>query len=291
MRAARNRPLSGATVSYGLLKIKENPTAEEVCRFEDVSLVLRTSNGTWRTTFRQRMSDVDAIALDLLQHRYPQDAHVQVQDRGASNCLTSAEWAKKLFLLFPHATLEASDRLLHLLHIALAGERAYIIEPEGEPLQYLHPPFVVFLGYINPYRYPLRRLIAGVIKRSFRKLDLPKQCSAYRVDQICCIHPEAKSLRNIDSRFQICTRSVFAESPGMDVLRTMNILNRNYFPRERLLEGANAAFRSLKPGGLWIVGRTLENQTNHATFFRRTEKKWEAITRIGNGSEIEELIS
>lgn len=79
MRAARNGPLSGATVSYSLLKIKENPTAEEVCRFEDVSFVLRTSNGIRRTTFRQRMSDVDATALELIQHRYPQDAHMQVQ--------------------------------------------------------------------------------------------------------------------------------------------------------------------------------------------------------------------
>jgi hypothetical protein len=71
----------------------------------------------------------------------------------------------------------------------------------------------------------------------------------------------------------------------------MNILNRNYFPVERLVEGANAAFQSLKPGGLWIVGRTLLDETNHVTFFTRTEKKWEAIARIGKGSEIEELIA
>lgn len=290
MRAAGKGPLSWATVSYGLLQINENPTAEEVRRFEDVSCVLRTSNGTRRTTFRQRMLDVDATTLKLLQHRYPQDAHLQVQDRGASNCLTSAEWAEKLFRMFPHSTLEASDRLVYLLRISLAGEKTYIIEPDGEPLQYLYPPFVVFLGYLNPYRYPLRSLIAAVVKRSFRKLGLPQRCSAYRVDLICCIHPEANSLRERDSRFQICTRSVFGHSPGIDVLRTMNVLNRNYFPVETLVEGANAAFRSLKPGGLWIVGRT-EKQTNHVTFFRRTEKKWEAIARIGRGSEIEELIA
>jgi hypothetical protein len=86
-------------------------------------------------------------------------------------------------------------------------------------------------------------------------------------------------------------RSVFECSPGLDVLRTTNILNKAYFPIERLTEGANAAFQSLKPGGLWVVGRTLENQTNHATFFRRTENNWEVMARIGEGSEIEKLVA
>ena len=49
--------------------------------------------------------------------------------------------------------------------------------------------------------------------------------------------------------------------------------------------------RCLKPGGLWVVGRTLENQTNHATFFRRTENNWEVMARIGEGSEIEKLVA
>jgi hypothetical protein len=71
----------------------------------------------------------------------------------------------------------------------------------------------------------------------------------------------------------------------------MNILNRNYFPIKRLVEGANAAFQSLKPGGLWIVGRTLDDHTNHVTFFRRTEKRLEVVARIGKGSEIEELVA
>jgi hypothetical protein len=69
----------------------------------------------------------------------------------------------------------------------------------------------------------------------------------------------------------------------------MNVLNRDYFPMQKLIEGVHAAFQSLKPGGLWIVGRTLEDQTNHVTFLRRAEKQFEVAARIGRGSEIEEL--
>ena len=70
----------------------------------------------------------------------------------------------------------------------------------------------------------------------------------------------------------------------------MNIFNRDYFSEQQLAEGVSAAFQSLQPGGLWIVGRTLEEEfTNHATFFRRNEKGFEVLERIGSGSEMESL--
>lgn len=110
------------------------------------------------------------------------------------------------------------------------------------------------------------------------------------MERISCIHPEAEALRKRNSRFFIYNRSVFEHSSGLDVLRTTNILNKAYFRTEKLAEGVNAAFQSLIPGGLWIVGRTLEDQTNHVTFFKRTEKKWEVMARLGNGSEIEDIV-
>ena len=290
-RATSKRRLDDSAISYGLLQIGENPTEEEITRFEDICINFRTSDATTRTTFRRRLLDVDTATLELLQQWHPQDAELVVQDRAASNCLTSAEFAEHLFQAFPYATLEASDRLLYVLRISLASGKAYIIEPDGEPLQYICPPFVVFLNSRKPYRCPLRRLIAARGTKSFQQLGLPQRCSEYRVDRISCVHPEAESLCKSDSRFQICLRSVFECSPGLDVLRTTNILNKAYFPIQRLTEGAKAAFQSLKPGGLWIVGRTSENQTNHVTFFRRTEKKWEVMARIGEGSEIEKLVA
>jgi hypothetical protein len=70
----------------------------------------------------------------------------------------------------------------------------------------------------------------------------------------------------------------------------MNIFNRAYFSTEKLLEGANAAFQSIKVGGIWIVGRTLEEDfSNHVTFLRRIEEGWEVLERIGGGSEMEQL--
>jgi hypothetical protein len=70
----------------------------------------------------------------------------------------------------------------------------------------------------------------------------------------------------------------------------MNILNRAYFSEEQLAQAARAIFESVSPGGIWIVGRTLETDlSNHVSILRRQDEGWEPLERIGNGSEIEEI--
>lgn len=296
-KATRRRRVAGSGVSLNLLEISDQSAREEILRFEAISVGLPTSNGTTRTTFRHRMVDVDDVALRLMRQDYRSDNELIVQDRAASNCLTSTEWAEQILATFPRAHFEASDRLLYLLRISLPGGRTYFAEPDGRPLQYVKSPFVVCLSPREPYRYPINQFVAALAKWRFRRLSLPENLAdsaehkKYGIDKISCVHPEARSLVRRDPRFTVCERSIFQRTPGLDVLRTMNILNRTYFSTKRLAEGIQAASESLRPGGLWIVGRTLEkSQTNHVTFFRRTHTKWEVLERIGDGSEIEELV-
>jgi len=295
-RATKRRRLTGSGVSFDLLVVSDHPTKEEILRFEQISYCLRTSNGTTRMTFRHRMPDVDEAALRLMCQSFRSDAGLIVQDRAASTCLTSTEWAERLFSVFPRTQFEASDSLLYLIRISLPGGPAFIVEPSGQPLQYIESPFVVSLCPREPYRYPLNHLIAARAKWKFRRLSLPDnltdsgESSEYRIERISCVHPEADSLSRRDVRFTIRLRSVFERTPGLDVLRTMNILNLAYFSIQQLIDGIRAAFQSLKPGGFWIVGRTEEDKTNHVTFFRRTDEKWEVLEKVGNGSEIEDLV-
>jgi hypothetical protein len=296
-RATKKRRCSGSGVAFTLLETGDPPTHQEIQRFEEISHNLRTSNGTTRMTFRHRMPEVDELALRLIRRSFDPSNEISVQDRAASTCLTSVEWAQQLLQAFPNARFEASDTLLYLLRISLPRDRNYILEPNGQPLQYIKSPFVVCLCPREPLRYPLNHLVAGWAKLKFRKLGLPQNIAEshgnnqYRIDRISCIHPEARSLSNSDPRFMICKRSVFDRTPGVDVLRTMNILNLAYFSTDQLIEGVQAAFCTVKPGGLWVVGRTHEQDgKNHVTFFRRTDTNWEILERIGNGSEIEDLV-
>jgi hypothetical protein len=296
LRAGERRRYSGAHAAYSLLDVGENPSEEQVRAFEDISFNLRTSNGTFRTTFRQRFHDVDAAAMKWMEQLYAADSEVEIQDRAVSNGLTSREWADRIFQKFPQAKFEASDILIELIELSRGGE-AYIVEPDGRPLQYVKPPFAVSLDHPESWRYPINRLVALRARKRFAKLDLGNNWTeaarqrGWRMRRIPCVHPQARELGRRNANFQFRLRSVFDETAGAcDVLRTMNILNRSYFQAKDLMRGASAVFHSLRPGGIWIVGRTWEHDySNHASLLRRSGRGWELLERIGAGSEMEEI--
>jgi hypothetical protein len=297
LRAPKKRRTMGSGVAFTLLETEDPPTTDDIDRFEEISYRLRTSNGTTRMTFRNRMAEVNDASLRLIRASYGPESQIVVQDRAASTCLTSKEWAQQLLLVFSKLKFEASDALLHLFRITLQSGETYVVEPSGQPLQYIKSPFVVCLCPREPMRYPLNHFIVARAKKRFRKLSLPRELPEstenheYRIERISCIHPEALSLARSYPDFTICARSIFDQTSTLDVLRTMNILNLAYFPTSQLLEGVHAAFQSVKPGGIWIVGRTHEdNAKNHVTFFRRADQGWEVLERIGEGSEIERLV-
>lgn len=296
-RMGTSRRFAGPAVAFNLLRVGDNPTEEDIRAFEDISVTLRTSNGTYRTSFRNRFEDVDIACLRLMSAQFPVDSAIHIEDRAVSHGLTSCEWAKRLLPLFPVASIEASDLMLQLLELRINGRETFITELDGTPLQYIRPPIVVSVLHAESWRNPLRPLIAYFGKKRFNGLRLPKgwadqpQCPGYRIVPIPYVHPEAAALARNDSRFRFRRRSVFerTEQP-CDVIRTMNILNSSYFSAERLGEGYRAIFDSLQLGGIWVVGRTLEEDlSNHATFFRRRERDWEVLDRIGGGWEMEDM--
>jgi hypothetical protein len=284
-------------VSYDLLNVGDEPTAEQIQIFEEISRTLRTSNGTYRTTFSNRFHDLDDVAIRWIKKSFSGAIELRVQDRAASHALTSLEWALKLFPLFPLATFEASDSMFSLVKLSLNTGGAYVLEPHGHPLQYIKWPFVVSLQRRESWRYPINRLIAAGAKRRFNRLPLPEEWmestngANHRVSTIPFVHPKAVQYSKENARFQLQTRSVFEHLPeSCHVLRTMNILNASYFSADQLVEGIKATFDSLKPGGIWIVGRTLEEDfSNHATLFLKQQSGWSVLERLGRGSEIEEL--
>jgi hypothetical protein len=294
LRAGESRRRAGARVAYGLLDVGESPTEEEIRAFEDISFTMRGPQGTFRTTFRHRFVDVDAAAMKWMKRSYAAACEVEIQDRAVSNGLTSWEWAEQVFREYSRAKFEASDTLVELIELS-RGREAYILEPGGSPIQYVRPPFAVPLAHSEAKRYPVNRLVALWARRRFARLRLggnwmetaPKR--GWQVRRISCIHPLARELGRRNARFKFRLRDVFDQSEGRcDVLRTMNIFNRGYFRAEELARGADAAFHSLRPGGIWIVGRTLEDDfSNHASFLRRSESGWGLLDRIGTGWEME----
>lgn len=282
-----NRRFSGARVAYNLLRTGDNPGPEDIRAFEDICVTLRTSNGTFRTTYRNRFRDVDAASLRWIGQFFSAAPVIRVEDRAVSSGLTSVEWAQTLFAHFPVVEFEASDLLIELEELSSAGGETWIVEANGTPLQYIKPPFVVSLHHRESWRNPILRWVAARARRRFAQLSRA-DC---RISRIRCIHPEAQALAKMNRNFHFEVRSVFDRSDvPCHVLRTMNILNLSYFSKEQLTAAAAVVFNSVAPGGIWIVGRTLESDlTNHVTFFQRCADRWQILDRIGNGSEIEDV--
>ena len=78
------RRFAGARVAYNLLRVGDNPAPEDVRAFEDICITLRTANGTFRTTFRNRFRDVDAAAIRWMERFHGTAPVIRIQDRAAS---------------------------------------------------------------------------------------------------------------------------------------------------------------------------------------------------------------
>jgi hypothetical protein len=287
----------GARVAYSLLDVGSDPSPEDIRTFEDVCFTLRLSNGTFRTSFRNRFADLNEQVQELLPRHFDTSQPLMIQDRAVSHALTSAEWAKAVLPAFPHAHFEASDMVLSLLVLSLRDGSSYVAEPDGTVLQASRGRFVFSMFHRESLRYPLHRLLAAREQRKFRDLPIPENWyetdggDGFRVRRFSFIHPEANQLAAAEPRFTVTRRSVFdVTEDKCHVLRTMNILNRDYFPDAQLQQGASAAFRSLHPGGLWVVGRTTEHDfRNHASILKRQQDGFTSVERIGDGSELETL--
>src|SRR4051794_24265374 len=138
-------------VSLHLLAIPDTPSAEDVALFEKLMPHVRLSSGVYRTTYRQRFRALNPVVNNLVRRSFSPSQNLRVEDWAASDCLTSAEWAEELFPLFPHLEFVASDLVLFLLEVKKKGSpKRFILEPDGTPLQYVSPPFVVRLSQPEP---------------------------------------------------------------------------------------------------------------------------------------------
>lgn len=300
LKLGESRKFYGAHVAYNLLRVSDNPTLDEVKAFEDISITLRMGNGTFRTTFRNRFDDVNAALLPILSAIFPPSTELLAEDRAVSHGLTSFEWAQSLLGTFPAIRLQASDLLLYLWEYRSPGGEIYMLEPDGTPLQYVKPPFVLSLAHREPRRYPVNQIVAKLALRRFHQLGLPKGppegwatgTFPGLLTRIPFIHPEAAAFSAANPALSFVVQSVFVNRPASShLIRTMNILNTSYFSRTQLQEGVRAIFSSLRKGGVWVVGRTIEEDlTNHVTFLERGASGWHKLGSIGSGSDIEELI-
>jgi hypothetical protein len=293
-----------------LLATGSPASKQESLGFEKAIWFLRLSSGITTTTGRNRFSDLNRQVLICLERSFAPDAELEVHEWACSCGITSLEWYSQLRISFPRVRFTASDKSIYLIEARRDSARgSFILEPDCTPIQYVRPPFVVGLGQEQSYFYLINRFVQRSAWHHWEEhlapeLHIPKSWNGshicrnwisappFSLRMLPLIHPDVLQCRS--DQFSVEQRSIFSVLPWpVDVIRTMNILNRAYFGEADLRAGADAVFRSLRIGGIWVVGRTVVESpaTNDATIFRKGNAGWQILATIGRGSEIEPLLA
>jgi len=134
----------------------------------------------------------------------------------------------------------------------------------------------------------------------FRKKDLSPFFESILRLAYRFISPRTQPVQLLSHKFdtsRIATRedNVLKQNPpefvcAFDAVRVANLLNLNYFSTEDLQRMCQNLQERLRPGGVLIVCRTHADGTNHATIFRKESDGFAVLSRLAEGSEIEDMM-
>jgi hypothetical protein len=245
---------------------------------------IRLPNGTWRSTKRGRFDDLNAhIAAAWKQSRF---APRRVLDIAASSGITSLEWLQAMEAAGLAPEMTATDIALDALLVEyLPFYRALVLDtPRREPLQHDLFGLPVF-PFLEPSGTLPLRLAAMALHRALRGQ------SPSSVQPVKLVSPEAARRIDFieDDLFDAASKWRLGT---FDAIRAANILNRDYFPEAQLAK-ALSNIRNLLNGedSFLIIARTLTDGSNHGTMFRLgQDRRFAAVTTIGRGSEISDLV-
>ena len=295
-------------LDYRLLRTHIPPSEAEVAVFEGVTFRMQLSSGIFRTTSPARFRDLDEWLTPVLQRNAGAAAALDILDWAASDCSTSARWHASLKAAFPNCRLTASDLNVYIIEMIPRDARGvYILDAALGLLQYVQEPFVIRMVPPEPAWLAVNWMLARRARRRFERLWQDGQIDSAAIRfgpgqqeirkggflfrRIPLIHPSALALEQSSHSFRICRHSVFdpAETPA-DVIRTMNILNAGYFDAPALKRGAENVCRSLRDGGIWIVGRTIREEPalHHVSVLRKSGGRFQLLERYNEKSEAED---
>lgn len=80
------------------------------------------------------------------------------------------------------------------------------------------------------------------------------------------------------------------ENNTFNFVRCMNILNIEYFPEDKIIIGLQNLKDSLVDKGILLIGRTLQNGVNQASFYKKENNNLILMEEINGGSEIKSII-
>jgi len=239
---------------------------------------VRLPTGVYKTTSRNRLDDLNELAARLL----PEVRPLELMDVGISSGVTTSAWSDQLTAAgIPHRMV-AGDSDLQAWWLSL-GWAELLLDRDRKRVIYAD-----VLG---------RALTGGDSK----KATLVARLLDFVARLISLLRPRLRQLQLVSPRLvetdaiTVVEDDIFTVAPQLrrrfHALRAANILNRAYFDDERVRLGLVNLRDRLRPDGLLIVCRTHDDGTNHGTIFKLSDGRLTTVARLGEGSEIEDLVT
>lgn len=246
---------------------------------------LRMPNGTYKTTYANRMPDVDAAAADALGS----PRAIRVLDVGVSSGVTTLELAEVLDGRGFATTVDAVDlSVAGYLHRVVGVD--LLTDSDGRVVQIATPLLVKGRPH-DPAGSIARRGLQSVFALTERLIGGPE--GTRRGTPVRIVSPRLLRRPGVTVAAHDLTGSAEPAWAGaFDLVRAANVINRDYFDEPTLTRMLANVITYLRPLGVLVLCRTHDDtRTNHATLFRRDAAGAMAVVgRIGQGSEVEALV-
>ena len=256
-------------------------------------------NGTLKTTNAHRLDDLNRAVLPYLP-RIPGRA-LKVMDVSISSGVSTLEWHDSFSENGIRIEMVGTDLTVYASLISFGTQLAALIDRDRNILH-----LDIFGRGLPPSSRGFSNLAAGMIRMLFQagmRIDAklpPLQGRVREAAQGRVLKCEPVTLlsRGVSERetLQVVEDDLLGdERPefrnAFHVLRAANILNFAYFPEDVLARIARKLKMRLKPNGVLIVCRTTQEGKNNGTIFEAPAgASLKVLSRLGQGSEIEDLL-
>jgi hypothetical protein len=150
------------------------------------------------------------------------------------------------------------------------------------------------LKYLNFSVLPkAQNFLYKVIKNKYEYDRFGYKEESGSIQRIPLISPEILKHLDVKNNFKFIRHDLFREcKQKVDIIRTMNILNKTHFSEKQLLKGGKSIINSLNDKGLWIVGENRDNKGDYceATLYAKSGNRLIHLGDFCGGSEISDLI-
>lgn len=259
--------------AYTLLGDIENDYSDEdEPLLERLYQSMAAGEGVCKITRRNRFPDLDRQLADDCRERFPEALPLIVHDVGCSSAISSLELFDRLIRERP-TEVHASDYFdaLYLVRVPTT-DWTVVFDATYEPLQLVGRWLVLSARTPAPWRYPVNRLAGRSacrrllpVARELLRKHLGGDQDVAAVREVSLFHPRAAGRARESAGFLLNRHNLFEpNSVPAHVVRAMNVLTTNHFSEEQVRIGIRACAANLLPGGLLILGRSIDEEDGRA---------------------------